>query len=44
MPKLDERSYEEIADTLGISVKNVSVRLVRIRGRLAGLINEAETS
>lgn len=39
---LDERSYEEIADTMGISVKNVSVRLVRIRKRLAQLIMETE--
>ncbi|MEE4218303.1 MAG: RNA polymerase sigma factor [Xanthomonadales bacterium] len=42
MQWLDERSYEEIADTVGISVKNVSVRLVRIRKRLAQLITEAE--
>ena len=39
---LDERSYEEIADTMGMSVKNVSVRLVRIRKQLARLIGEAE--
>ena len=39
---LDERSYEEIADTVGMSVKNVSVRLVRIRKQLARLIREAE--
>lgn len=44
MQWLDERSYEEIADTVGISVKNVSVRLVRIRKRLARLIREAEQS
>ena len=44
MQWLDERSYEEIADTVGISVKNVSVRLVRIRERLARLIKEAEQS
>ena len=44
MQWLDERSYREIADTLGISVKNVSVRLVRIRERLARLIREAEQS
>lgn len=42
MQWLDERSYEEIADTVGISVNNVSVRLVRIRKRLAQLIMEAE--
>lgn len=44
MQWLDERSYEEIADTMGISVKNVSVRLVRIRERLTRLIREAEQS
>ena len=38
---LDERSYEDIADTLGMSVKNVSVRLVRIRSKLTRLIREA---
>lgn len=32
---LEDRSYEEIAGTLGISVKNVSVKLVRIKARLA---------
>ena len=32
---LDDRSYEEISDTIGISVKNVSVRLVRIKSKLA---------
>jgi len=42
MQWLDERSYENIADTVGISVKNVSVRLVRIRKRLAQLIMEAK--
>jgi RNA polymerase sigma-70 factor, ECF subfamily len=39
---LDERSYEEIAETLGISSKNVSVRLVRIRAKLARLIGDTE--
>jgi RNA polymerase sigma-70 factor (ECF subfamily) len=39
---LDERSYEEIAETLGIGVKNVSVRLVRIRAKLARMIGETE--
>jgi RNA polymerase sigma-70 factor (ECF subfamily) len=38
---LDERSYEEIADTIGISPNNVSVRLVRIRAKLARSIEEA---
>lgn len=38
---LDERTYDDIADTLGTSVKNVSVRLVRIRSKLTQLIREA---
>jgi RNA polymerase sigma-70 factor (ECF subfamily) len=36
---LEECSYEEIAEITGISVKNVSVRLVRIRERLRKLFN-----
>lgn len=39
---LDERSYEQMADTMGISVKNISVRLVRIRAKLARLIGDTE--
>ena len=39
---LDERSYEEIAETVGISAKNVSVRLVRIRAKLARMIGDTE--
>lgn len=39
---LDERSYEEIADTVGIGVKNVSVRLVRIRAKLVRMIGDTE--
>lgn len=31
---LEDRTYEEIAGLIGISVKNVSVRLVRIRKKL----------
>ena len=42
MQWLDERSYRDIADTVGISEKNVSVRLVRIRERLARLVRETE--
>jgi RNA polymerase sigma-70 factor (ECF subfamily) len=42
MQWLDERSYEDIANTMGMTVKNVSVRLVRIRTRLGKLIQEAE--
>lgn len=41
---LDERSYEEIADTVGITAKNVSVRLVRIRAKLARTIGDMEES
>ncbi|HPF02444.1 MAG TPA: RNA polymerase sigma factor [Bacteroidales bacterium] len=37
---LEDKSYEEIADTVGISVKNVSVRLVRIKAKLAGWIKK----
>ena len=43
MQWLDERRYEEIADTMGMTAKNVSVRLVRIRERLAHWIREAST-
>jgi len=32
---LENKSYEEISDTIGITVKNVSVKLVRIKARLA---------
>lgn len=32
---LEEKSYDEIAELIGITVKNVSVKLVRIRARLA---------
>ena len=32
---LEEKSYEEMADAIGMSVKNISVRLVRIKTRLA---------
>ncbi|MEA3463187.1 MAG: sigma-70 family RNA polymerase sigma factor [Bacteroidota bacterium] len=39
---LEEKSYEEIADTIGITVKNVSVRLVRIRTRLAEIITQLQ--
>ncbi|MCS5491125.1 RNA polymerase sigma factor [Algoriphagus limi] len=39
---LDEKSYEEIADTIGISVKNVSVKLVRIKAKLADLIQKLQ--
>ena len=35
---LENRSYEEISDTAGISVKNVSVKLVRIKAKLSEII------
>ena len=37
---LEEKSYEEIAETMGISVKNVSVKLVRIKAKLSEIINK----
>jgi RNA polymerase sigma-70 factor (ECF subfamily) len=37
---LEEKSYEEIAETIGITVKNVSVRLVRIRAKLGEIISK----
>jgi len=39
---LEEKSYEEIAEAIGISVKNVSVRLVRIRTKLAEIISKLQ--
>ena len=39
---LEDRSYEEISGTVGISVKNVSVRLVRIKTKLAGYITKLQ--
>ena len=35
---LEEKSYREIADITGLSVKNVSVKLVRAKNRLAEII------
>jgi len=37
---LEERSYSEIADMVGVTEKNVSVRLVRIRSRLAEIMEK----
>jgi RNA polymerase sigma-70 factor (ECF subfamily) len=37
---LEDKSYEEIADTIGMSVKNISVRLVRIKAKLKELIKK----
>jgi len=39
---LESRSYEEIAETTGISVKNVSVKLVRIKARLSEIIRKMQ--
>ncbi|MDF1575354.1 MAG: RNA polymerase sigma factor [Bacteroidales bacterium] len=39
---LEEKSYEEIAEAIGITVKNVSVRLVRIRTKLAEIISKLQ--
>jgi RNA polymerase sigma-70 factor (ECF subfamily) len=39
---LEEKSYEEIAETTGITVKNVSVQLVRIRKKLSGIIENLQ--
>ena len=36
---LEEKSYQEIAEVIGITVKHVSVKLVRIRTRLAEIIS-----
>ena len=36
---LDERSYDEISDIIGISNSNVGVKLNRIKIKLAKLIN-----
>jgi len=39
---LDEKSYREISDTLGISEKNVSVMLVRVKTKLADIIKKMQ--
>ena len=39
---LEEKSYEEIADTIGITVKSVSVKLVRVKAKLAEIINKLQ--
>ena len=38
---LEEKNYEEIASIIGTSVKNVSVKLVRIKRKLEEMINES---
>ena len=37
---LDEKTYDEIADILGLSVSNVKVRLHRIKAKLKEMSNE----
>lgn len=37
---LEDKSYQEIAETIGISSKNVSVKLVRIKTKLAEIIEK----
>ena len=39
---LEEKSYEEIAETIGITVKNVSVKLVRIKSKLGQIIKKIQ--
>lgn len=39
---LEEKSYEEIAGIFGITVKNVSVKLVRIKAKLAEIIKQIQ--
>lgn len=39
---LEEKTYEEIAETIGISIKNVSVKLVRIKSKLAEIIKKLQ--
>jgi len=37
---LEEKSYEEIAETMGITIKNVSVKIVRIKTKLSEIIKD----
>nr|HQU54679.1 sigma-70 family RNA polymerase sigma factor [Saprospiraceae bacterium] len=37
---LEEKTYQEIAATMGISEKNVGVKLVRIKSKLASWIKD----
>lgn len=41
---LEERSYGEIAEVLGLTVSNVSVRLVRVKEKLKALVGAMERS
>ncbi len=38
---LDDRSYQEISDIIGISISNVGVRLTRIKNKLNKLVKSA---
>jgi RNA polymerase sigma-70 factor (ECF subfamily) len=37
---LEEKSYEEIGKTIGLTAKNVSVKLVRIKAKLSKIIGQ----
>lgn len=39
---LEKRSYEQIGEITGTSTKNVSVRIVRIKGKLRQILKKAE--
>ena len=39
---LEEHSYKEIAETIGITEKNVSVRIVRVKSSLAEIIQKLQ--
>jgi RNA polymerase sigma-70 factor (ECF subfamily) len=39
---LEDKSYDEVAEITGLSVKNVSVRLVRIRKKLSHIIESID--
>ena len=39
---LEDRSYKEISDTMGISVKNVSVKITRIKVKLSSILKNLQ--
>ncbi|MBD3290510.1 sigma-70 family RNA polymerase sigma factor [candidate division KSB1 bacterium] len=39
---LEEKSYDEIADITGLTVKNVSVKLVRVKKKLSEIIQKLQ--
>jgi len=39
---LDDRSYKDISDTIGITVKNVSVKITRIKVKLATILKNLQ--